>query len=118
MGAVSLKERAERKEPMIVSCYVEGRGDVWEGVCLDFDLAVHGQSFNEVSRKLDTAIQEYVSYARSLPEEDCKRLLTRHVPLSVTLKFMAQLFVTWLFRSRGGGSNGKHWNAYTIPCSA
>lgn len=101
---------------MIVTCYVEGRGDQWEGVCLDFDLAVHGRSFGDVSKKLDSAIHEYLDYLGTLPDGDRLRLVNRPVPLRVRVGFMARVLASWLFRSRG--DDGNHWNAYTLPCAA
>lgn len=103
-------------ESMMLTCYVEGRGHEWEGVCLDFDVAVHGTSFHEVQHKLDSAIKAYLEYLDTVPKADRERLMNRHVPLKTTLGFMFRVFVTWLFRSRD--RDGKHWNAYTVPCGA
>jgi hypothetical protein len=115
MGAVEADDRARESGTMIVTCYIEGRADKWEGVCLDFDLAVYGASFSEVTKKLDSAIHEYIAYVGTLPENDRARLLDRHVPLWLTISFMIRVLVSSLFRSRK--HDGRHWNAYTVPCA-
>jgi hypothetical protein len=117
MGALKREAKSgEESASMIVTCYIEGRRNQWEGVCLDFDLAVHGSSFHDIEQKLDSAIHEYLAYVSELPEKDRKRLLNRQVPLGARLGFLARIFVSWIFRPRD--RNGKHWNAYTHLCSA
>ena len=101
---------------MIVTCYVEGNEDRWEGICSDFDIAVHGASFPEVQRKLHTAIHAYLEYALSLPQDERERFLNRRVPLWVRLGFMFRVICSWIFQNRD--HNGTHRHAYTLPCAA
>ena len=54
----------------VLSCYALGRQNSWEAICLDLDIAVQGDSFGDVSRKLREAISAYVEYVLKLPEAD------------------------------------------------
>jgi hypothetical protein len=69
----------------VILCYAEGCEDRWEAFCLDFDLAVQGQSFETVRVKLNDAIQTYLATVLTLPQADRKRLLSRRAPFSVWL---------------------------------
>lgn len=60
---------------LIVRCYSEQEGDCWIAVCLDFNLASQGDSFEEVKSKLETMLAEYVYDA--LAGED-KRYMRRN----------------------------------------
>ena len=100
---------------MIVRCYVERRGDDWEAVCIDFDLAVQGHSFPEVRERLDQAIHDYLSYVESLPEAERGAFLNRRVPLGTRLAFAFRVLVSALHSSGRGDHRGA---AYTLPCAA
>lgn len=103
--------------PDVTYCYVERRGSDWEAVCLDFDIAVQGQSLHEVQEKLARAVHEYVAYVSTLPEADRERLLNRRVPFWTRLAFMVQVFRTaFLGRHHGSGPNQR--GAFTLPCVA
>lgn len=78
-------------------CYAFNEGGVWEALCLDLDIAVHGHSFEQVDARLKAAIQEYLEALKNLPERDRKRLLSRKVPLWERLRF-AYKFVRSFFR--------------------
>lgn len=77
-----LRNNAGRK---VILCYAEGCDDNWEAFCLDFDLAVQGQSFEIVHQKLDDAVRVYLAGVAALPQADRKRLLKRRAPFSVWL---------------------------------
>lgn len=73
---------------LILKCYAEGKNDLWQAFCLDFDLSVQGESFEEVREKLDAQIREYLHDA--LIGEDkayAGQLLSRRAPLTQYLKF-------------------------------
>lgn len=61
----------------ILRCYAEGREGSWEALCLDFNIAIQGDSFEEVSKSLKCEIEEYIEYAYTLPESERKDLLER-----------------------------------------
>jgi len=102
-----------------IACYVEQRGNEWEGVCIDFDLAVQGHSFEEVRVKLGRAIQEYVGYVRSLPESEQEQFWNRRVPLSTRVLFVLRVLKTYLSAPRHHGDDHFHgYGSYTLPCPA
>jgi len=68
-------------KPIYWYCVARGRDHEWEAFCLDFDLAVQGRSYDEVSARLKMAIHHYVETATAEPEPTRTQLLTRRVPL-------------------------------------
>ena len=56
-------------------CYASGHGHDWEAICLDLDIAVQGQSFDEVFNDLNEAIALYLESVRELPEAERARLM-------------------------------------------
>jgi len=75
-------------EQLIVKCYAEQEGDCWVAVCLSFNLAAQGDSFEEVKIKLEAMLAEYVYDA--LAGEDkpyAAQLLSRRAPLSAWIKY-------------------------------
>jgi hypothetical protein len=64
-----------------VVCFAHGRPGDWEGICLDFDIAVQGESFDEVRRALQAAVSDYVSAAMDEEPETREKLLKRSTPL-------------------------------------
>lgn len=81
-----------------VRCYAHGRGQDWQAICVDFDLAVHGTSFREVKRALETSLQMYLEAVAELPPEERALLLARKAPWYVRAKLA---WMTWLYRFRG-----------------
>ena len=102
----------------MVRCYSEGDGDRWEAVCLDFDLAVQGQSFEEVYRDLLKAIAEYVEYVSTLPQPDRARLLNRQAPLTMRLRFLWYALVMSIGGRQNGGEARKQRGEFLLPAAA
>ena len=98
----------------ILHCDAFGFEGEWEAVCIDLDLAVQGQSFEEVSRLLYEAIVFHLERVMELPETDKKRLLNRRVPWHIRLGYAIEAFLFFM-RSRDGGP---FEHRYTIPCPA
>jgi hypothetical protein len=71
-----------RTEHRVIFCMAEGCDDKWEAFCLNFDLAVQGDSFEVVMAKLREAIELFLETIHDLPEADRKRLLNRRAPVS------------------------------------
>ena len=65
----------------LLRCCVERGQGKWEAFCIDFDLAVQGDPFEEVYQSLNIAIADYVERVRELPIPDRDRLLRRRAPL-------------------------------------
>lgn len=100
-------------KPVFLRCYSEGRGDRWEAVCLDFDIAVQGNSFLEVYAALDIAIAEYVRYVMTLPENEREQFLSRKAPLSLRLKFLWYAF--WYGLIGAGSRRPKQRHEFFVP---
>jgi hypothetical protein len=101
------------RQERVLSCYAVRREDSWEAICLDFDIAVQGVSFGEVSQKLGEALRSYVEYVNTLPEEDQTRFLTRQVPWHVRAKFIFGVVLTMLFH----GPNHSGHQSFGLPCT-
>ena len=96
-----------------LTCGLVGRGDSWEAICFDFDIAVQGDSIADVQGKLSAAIESYVKYVATLPEAERDRLLRRWAPWHVRAKFTMGMIATMLFHSSGG--SGKQ--SFGLPCA-
>ena len=68
-----------------VTCYAWGVPGDWEAICVDFDLAAQGESFDEVRSELSDAIETYLEYVAELPENERARFLNRKAPLGLRL---------------------------------
>ena len=76
---------------LIVKCYAEQDGDCWVAVCLNFNLASQGDSFEEAKSKLEEQIAFYVDEA--LQDKDYgSQLLNRRAPVSSWLTY----YFIWL----------------------
>lgn len=81
-----------------VSCFAHGRDGAWEAICLDYDLAVAGRSFEEVKSLLDHAVVTYVEDARREDPRSRNLLLNRRAPFHVRLRHIATFLVAALGR--------------------
>jgi hypothetical protein len=84
-------------------CVARGGGDRWEALCLDLDLAVQGQSSDEVRALLEEAVNTYVEDASAEAEPARSRLLARRVPLHVRLAWAWRFFKATLYGRPPGG---------------
>ncbi len=64
-------------------CVIEGRGERWEAMCLDLDIAAAGTSFDPAKHDLELAVQQYVRAALQEAPADRERLLNRQAPLGL-----------------------------------
>lgn len=95
-------------------CYAEGQDGDWEAICLELDVAVQGNSFEEVFKSLREAVSLYLETVADLPPEQQPALLHRPVPLLVRLRFLARA-ARGLF-SGSDGSRQQH--QFTMPLAA
>ena len=68
---------------MELRCYAYRRGDVWEAICTDLDVAVFGPSEEHVKRSLAEAIDLHLEAVADLPDEDRQAMLSRRAPWHV-----------------------------------
>lgn len=107
--------RAESSTPpRVLRCWAVGKDGEWEAICLDLDIAVQGESFEEVSAALEKAIRMHVETVMTLPKEERPALLDRPVPLGPRLRFALDAF-RFALRRRSGGPFHHH---YTMPLPA
>ena len=96
-----------------VSCYAAGRDGEWEAICLDLDIAVQGESFEEVSASLSKAISLYLESVSALSESERALLVERPAPLSVRLRFLG-----YALRSLLGADRDRYHHQFTMPLAA
>jgi len=77
-----------------------GRNGQWEAFSLDFDLAVQGSSFEEVSDLLREAVKAYVATAMEQPEPIRSQLLRRSVPLRIKLVWGLKIALWTMFHKK------------------
>lgn len=80
-------------------CYAYGRGNTWQAICVDLDIAVHATSVEEVKDALRMSVESYLSAVADTPAEDQHRLLNRSCPWYVRAKLAC---LAWLPRSATG----------------
>src|SRR5262245_21087271 len=94
-------------------CIVHGRGNEWEGLCLDLDLAVQGRSLTEVKDLLGEAISTYVQDAAHEVEPARSALLNRRAPFRVRAYWAARMAMAAL-RARQRDDDTPV--GYPVPC--
>ena len=97
-----------------IMCFAKGHEGAWEALCVDYDIAVQGTSFDDVRRELIDAIEAYVATARAEDAQTRVRLLNRRAPLHVRLAWIFRI-VRAGFRSRMGGETSA---AFPVSCAA
>ena len=98
-----------------VLCFAHGNDDAgWEAICVDFDIAVSGRSFDEVKKLLDDAVASYVADVRQESEDTRRRLLSRRAPWHVRFMLTARLVAFNLFRGRSKDGQA----SFPVACPA
>jgi hypothetical protein len=101
--------------PKVLWGYAHGRPGAWEAICVDLDIAVQGESFDEVRGVLNEAVVSYIQDALKETPKDRNRLLNRRAPFWVKLKFAA-IFIAHISSTR---KNADELQAgFDIPCHA
>lgn len=95
--------------------YAHGRDDRWEAICVDLDISVQGESWDEVKALLDEAVRTYVEDALRESPADRDRLLHRQAPLLERVR-LAVLFMVHIVSSRRRRRDLQA--SFDIPCPA
>lgn len=95
-------------------CFAEGRGGSWEAICLDLDLSVQGDSFDQVYQDLHQSIEMYLEYVAGLPQAEQAQFLNRRAPLWLRLRTIWMLVWSVLQRRPGGEERA----GFLIHCHA
>ena len=77
-----------RPSELVVRCYAQKKGEIWQAICLDLNLAVHGDDLNDVKERLAAMVDSYVYDA--LVGEDraySDQLLSRKAPVWFWVKY-------------------------------
>lgn len=70
-----------RPTKLVLRCYAHKKDVQWQAFCLDFDLAVQGETFEDVKAKLEDQIMDYVNDALiGEDREYAEVLLNRRAP--------------------------------------
>jgi hypothetical protein len=96
-------------------CFAHGHPGQWEAICVDFDLAVAGESFAEVQDSLSRAIEEYVALALQENAHNREILLSRRAPWYVRINYITRFFFGLLGSKRSGSETHAGFSA---PCPA
>ena len=98
----------------VLRCYAEGRNGEWQGICLDLDISVQENSFENVFQALNEAIALHLEAVSALPETERAHLLDRPAPLSLRLRFLG-----YALRSLFTGDDGDGYHhQFTVPSAA
>jgi hypothetical protein len=118
MGKQAALALADRRDgTMVVQCFAQSDGELWEGFCIDFDLAVQGGSFEEVQESLHKAILMYVNSAIAEDSwDDRVRLFTRRAPLAVRLKWAFRQARAALARRKPGATHQEVAMGFPVSC--
>lgn len=76
-------------QTLTVRCMAWQESGVWVAVCLDFALAVQGDSPQDVRAKLHEQIADYVDEALTIDAAHAEELLARRAPLRDRLRYAA-----------------------------
>lgn len=60
--------------------YSQENDGSWVALCLNYDIAIQGESFESVSISIKQEIDEYIEYAHTLPISEKNDLLNRTTP--------------------------------------
>ena len=79
---------AMRPHQLILRCYGERKGHVWQAFCIDLGLATQGESFQEARDKLHGQIASYMQEALAGEDREyADQLLSRKSPLGFRLRY-------------------------------
>lgn len=99
---------------MRLLCFSRGRPGHWEAICVDLDIAVQGETHNEVIALLEASIR---SYLEALADEEPAvraRLLRRRAPWYVRFS----LVMGFLWHALTRRDDGDYRASYELPCHA
>jgi hypothetical protein len=95
---------------------VHGHGTEREGLCLDLDIAVHGQSLDEVKTTFEQAVVSYIEDAVKEDEATRNRLVRRRAPFLVRRAWALRIFYRSIFGNKKSGSD--ETAGFPVSCPA
>tara|TARA_R110001583_G_scaffold134993_1_gene286769 strand:- start:805 stop:1131 length:327 start_codon:yes stop_codon:yes gene_type:complete len=90
-------------EQLVLRCMAERKAEYWQAFCLDLNLAVQGDSFEDVRSKLHDQIGEYLYDALEGEDQQyAAQLLSRKSPLSIRARYRVNKFFSHLHSAKNG----------------
>ena len=90
-----------------LTCYAWGKPGDWEALCVDYDIAAQGESFDQVRRELADAVETYLDYVSDLPETEQRAFLNRKAPLILRLRLALASKISLMLSAAKLTSDGK-----------
>jgi hypothetical protein len=97
-----------------LQCFAHGRQGDWEAICVDLDIAVQGESFEEVQQGLNQAVSSYIELVAKESSTAREALLNRRAPWHVIAKLWIGLVISGLLDRR----KGEEQASFPLPCPA
>ena len=97
-----------------LQCFAHGRQGDWEAICVDLDIAVQGESFEEVQQGLNEAVSSYIELVAKEGSTAREALLNRRAPWHVIAKLWIGLVISGVFDRR----EGEEQASFPLPCPA
>lgn len=72
---------------LVIRCYAEKKDGVWLAFCVDLSLGAQGDSFDEVKRKLEAQIVEFVEDACGQDRPHAAAMFKRKAPLRFRIRY-------------------------------
>lgn len=91
------------------TCYITERDGVWEGICIDFDIAVQGRSMEDTREQLDIVVRAYLLTVMKEAPEQRELLLHRRTPWTTRASLAAGAV---LHKFKGPGRRER----FAMPC--
>ena len=92
--------RLNRVDDLKLRCYAYRRGASWEAICIDLNVAVCGNSHQEVRTSLRTAVDLYLETVADLPTAEQDGFLSRRAPWHTRAKLAILASLSALRRDR------------------
>ena len=83
-----------------LTCYAYADGNEWEAICVNFDVVVNANSFEEVTASLIHSLRLFAETVSELPPEERRRFLERRTSWHVRTRLAVMAF---FFRMSYGG---------------
>ena len=84
-------------QKILLRCFAEGGSSGWEATCIDLDISVQGNSFEEVRAFLNDGIAMYFESVKSLPESERVELIFRKAPFMVRARHIVKHLMYYVF---------------------
>jgi hypothetical protein len=77
-----------KPQDLILRCYAEKKGEIWQAICLDLNLAAQGDDLEDVKSRLKGMVDSYVYDALAGDDQEyADQLLARKAPFGFWVKY-------------------------------